>query len=402
LGQPYPGLNPYNQSRDLIPKIPESTVENQNLMYMLADGTGGFVIHDTNDLLAGLEKIGKEQNEYYLLGYRPATSVEGSCHVLHVKVDRGGTNVRARTGYCNAKPQDLLSGNPIEKQLETRAAATQPGGVAAAMQLPFFYTSPNIARVNVAMEIASESIKFEKQKGKLHGEINVLGIAYTPAGTVGARFSDTVKLDFDDKKEVEEFQKKHLHYENQFDLASGKYNFKVVFSSGGASFGKVELPLEVDPYESGQFAISGLALSKKYYKAADLGTSLDASLLEDKIPLTFNGLQVVPSGTNEFKKGEPAVFYAEIYEPLMAATPDPQNPVAVAIDMRVLDRKTGEQKSDTGLLRIELDKQGTNPVIPLGEKILVDGLAPGSYTLEVSALDSANHEFKRTAEFELR
>jgi VWFA-related protein len=401
MNQPYPGLNPYNQSRTLIPKIPEGTVENQNLMYMLADGTGGFVIHDTNDLLAGLDKIGKEQNEYYLLGYTPTASVEGSCHVLHVKVDRSGTTVRARTGYCNAKPRDILSGNPIEKQLETRAAATQAGGVAAAMQVPFFYTSPNVARVNVALEIAPESIKFDKQKGKLHGEINVLGIAYTASGSVGGRFSDTVKFDFDDKKEVEEFQKKPLHYEDQFELASGKYNLKVVFSSGGTSFGKVEMPLEIDSYESGQFAISGLALSKKFYKTADLGTTLDASLLEDKVPLIFSGLQVVPSGTNEFKKGEPAVFYAEIYEPLLT-TPDPKNPAAVAIDMRVLDRKTGEQKSDTGLLRIDLAQQGTNPVIPLGEKMPVDALAPGSYTLELSALDTANHEFKRTVDFELR
>jgi len=28
-------------------------------MYMLADGTGGFVIANTNDLLGGLEKIGQ-------------------------------------------------------------------------------------------------------------------------------------------------------------------------------------------------------------------------------------------------------------------------------------------------------------------------------------------------------
>src|SRR5262249_11298135 len=223
---PIPGLNPYNQSRDLIPKIPESTTDNQNVMFLLAEGTGGFVIRNTNDLLAGLQKIGREQSEYYLIGYTPPMSAEGSCHVLKVKVDRGGANVRSRTGYCNAKPQDLLSGNPIEKQLETRAAASQAGGIAANMQLPFFFTSSKVARVNVAMEIASQGIKFEKQKGKQHGEVNVLGIAYTPDGAVAARFSDTVKLDFEDKKEVENFQKKPLHYENQFDVASGKYNLK--------------------------------------------------------------------------------------------------------------------------------------------------------------------------------
>ena len=406
MNQRYPGLNPYNQSRGLIPKIPESTTDNQNIMYMLADGTGGFVIHDSNDLLAGLQKIGREQNEYYLLGYTPPMSAEGSCHTLHVKVDRGGVNVRFRTGYCNTKPQDLLSGTPAEKQLETRAAAGQPGGIAVQMQLPFFYTAANVARVNIAMEIAPEPVKFEKQKGKLHAEINVLGIASAQDGNTAARFSDTVKVEFPDtgdgKKEAEAFQKKPLHYENQFELASGKYNLKVAFSSGGSSFGKVEMPLLVDPYEPGQLAISSLALSREVHKTSDVGSVLDASLLEDKIPLLTQGLQVVPSGTNEFKQADIKVFYVEIYEPLLAATPDPNSPTAVAIEMRVLDRKTGEEKSDTGLMRIDLSKQGSNPVIPLGQRIPVDKLGPGSYTLELSALDTGNNQFKRTVDFELR
>jgi hypothetical protein len=56
-----------------------------------------------------------------------------------------------------------------------------------------------------------------------------------------------MKLDFDDKKQMEAFKEKPMHYENQFDVASGKYNLKVVFASGGESFGKVEMPLAVDP-----------------------------------------------------------------------------------------------------------------------------------------------------------
>ena len=57
---------------------------------MLADGTGGFLIANTNDLLGGLERIGREQNEYYIIGYTPPESSEGSCHSLKVKVDRRG------------------------------------------------------------------------------------------------------------------------------------------------------------------------------------------------------------------------------------------------------------------------------------------------------------------------
>ncbi len=85
-----PWMNPSAQSRMIIPQLPDSTATNQNIMFMLAGGTGGFVIHETNDLIGGMEKIGKEQNEYYVLGYTPPDSEEGSCHTLRVKVERGG------------------------------------------------------------------------------------------------------------------------------------------------------------------------------------------------------------------------------------------------------------------------------------------------------------------------
>src|SRR5579875_2520470 len=396
-----PRMNPYNQSRDLIPKFPESATTNQQVLFALANGTGGFVIHDTNDLLGGLGKIGEEQNQYYVLGYVPPESAEGSCHVLRVKVDRGGVNVRSRTGYCNAKSHDLLSGNLVEKDLESRIASSQPGAIPATAELPYFYTSPGIARVNLALEIASEPLKFEKVKGKFHADINVLGIASTPEGGVGARFSDTVKLEFADKKQVEEFQKKPLHYENQFDIGAGAYTLKVVFSSGGNNFGKVEAPLTIDKYDGKRFAISSLALSRQFVTVAQAGTGLDAELIEDRTPLIAGNVEVIPTGSSQFHKGEPAVFYFELYEPLLENA-DPANPPMIAIRERILDRTTGEAKADTGALRLDMPKTMGNPVIRNAEKMLVDQLPPGAYTLELTAQDTANQLVKRTADFELR
>ena len=156
-----------------------------------------------------------------------------------------------------------------------------------------------------------------------------------------------MKLDFDDKKQMEAFKEQPMHYENQFDVASGKYNLKVVFASGGESFGKVEMPLAVDPYDSKQFSMSALALSKEVRKASDLGNGLDALLLEDRVPLIADGMQMVPYGSNHFKKGELVAFYTELYEPLLV-TGDPKTPPVVAFELRVLDGKTGEQKEDTG------------------------------------------------------
>jgi VWFA-related protein len=387
--------------RNLLPRFPDSASTNQEVMHMLADGTGGFVIQNTNDLVAGLEKIGKELNEYYLLGYTPPESGEGSCHTLKVKSERSGTVVRARTGYCNVRSRDMLAQKPVVKDLENRAAAEAAGNVTASLQLPFFYTSADVARVNVAMEIEPKAMKFEKEKGKLHSEMNVLGIAYRPDGSVGARFSDAVKFEFENKKEVEAFSEKPFHYENQFDVAPGQYKFKVVFSSGGESFGKLEKPLAVDPYDGKTFHLSGIAFSTNYRAAASLGTDLDAALIEDRTPLITQGVQMTPSGSARFKTTDKPAIYMEVYEPLLAAAEPPKG-LAVAVQLKVLDNKTGEQKVDTGLFRIPVPEKGGNPMIPTGSQVPVSQLTPGSYRLVMSATDSAGKKSQRWADFEVQ
>jgi VWFA-related protein len=389
-------ISPYSQPRQIVPPFPTSASDNQQVLYQLADGTGGFVILNTNDLLGGLERIAKDQNQYYLLGYKPAVSVEGSCHGLKVKVERGGTNVRARSGYCNSRSVDLLAGNSIEKDLETRASGEMKGNVDALMTAPFFYTSPNMAQVHLSVEIPSPALKFEKVKGKQHATLNILGIAYKPDGSLAARFSDTANVDFEGKKEVEEFQKLPFRYENQFGIASGQYSLRVVFSSGNASFGKLEMPLLIDPYRDQEFSLSGLALSNHLRPAAAASTDLDSQLLEDRTPLVVQGVQVLPSASNHFKKTDNACMYAEIYEPLLKGP----NPPVVAFELRLVERKTGQEKFKSR----ERTPQGKvgDPVIPLGLKLPIATLDPGSYRVELRAGDAVGNVSKtRTADFEV-
>jgi hypothetical protein len=271
------------------------------------------------------------------------------------------------------------------------------GNLAASMQLPFFYSEPGVARLNVAIDVPSDSLKFEKVKGKLHGEANVLGIAYGSDGAAAARFSDTVHFDFASQKELDAFHARPLHYEKQLHIAPGKYTFKVVFSAGAESFGKMEAPLQIDPYDGKEFMLSSLALSKEMHPASELGTAVDEELLEGRTPLVFHQLRVVPSGANHFQKTDPAAIYLEIYDP-QATTPQPP---ALEIMLSVLDRKTGEQKL-TGAARIDAAAVAGNRSVPYGLRLKLDSLPPAWYTAEVKVVDAAGKTMTRTADFEVR
>jgi VWFA-related protein len=393
---------PATGARAIVPRFPESASTNQQVMYMLADGTGGFVILNTNDLLGGMQKIAKEMNEFYLLGYTPPAGEDGkeTCHTIRVKVDKGGSAVRARSGYCTAKLKDVLAQTSTEKTLESHASATQPGNVSVGMQSPYFFTGANVARVNVALDFPSDAMKFEKEKGKMRSTLNVLGVAYKKDGSVGARFSDAVKIDVDNQKEVDAFHQLPYHYENQFDVASGDYNLKVVFSCGGDKFGKVEQPLVVDTYDVKKFGMSALALSSRFMKTAEGDQKLEAALLEDRTPLIAQGFQVIPAGTLKFKKTDKAAVYFEIYEPALLEVEVPKT-LGIGIQLRVLDAK-GAAKFDSGAFRIPMPQKGGNLTIPFAGQVPVGTLEPGMYKLELTAVDTADNKVTRTANFEVQ
>jgi hypothetical protein len=311
-------------------------------------------------------------------------------------VDKGGTSVRSRSGYCNVRQVDVLAGKPAETEMEAIAVGVSAGKLAAPLQLPFFYSSPNVARVNVAMEIPSEGFKFEKVKGKLHSEMNILGIAYRPDNSVAAKFSDTMKFDYDSKVQVDEFAKRPVHYESQFDIASGQYNFRVVFSAGGENFGKIEKPLVIEPYDGKQFAVSGMSLGELRRQETDAG--MDAVLIEDKVPLVAVGVQEIPSGQYNFQPTDPVGMYLEIYEPLMTQETPPKLMMAI----KITDRKSGEAKVASGTMEIgaQYIHKG-NSVVPVILKMPVKDLPPGSYHLDVACGDSTGKEVHRSADFEM-
>ena len=355
------------------PRIAPSLFDPQTLV-SVARGTGGFAVSNTTPVWDGLRKIAQEQGEYYLIAYTPPDSKIGTCHTLKVKVERSGVSLRARPSYCTEKAVDLITENRAVKDLENHAADSQSGNLTASIQLPFFYTAPNIARVHLVLELASA--------GAL-AEMNVLAQAVASDGPVAARVNDKVRLD-------------SPRYEKTFGIAAGRYTFTVVFSSGGKDFGKLEVPLEIDPYNPAEFGISGLALSRETAPASGLDLGGSGVLLGNRTSLIAGGTRYVPSGSDQFANGEPGFVYFEVYEPQAAP---------VTVDVRILDAKTHAAKKDSGPIRIAAPQSGGAPRIGearIGEPLPLDGLDSGSYLLEVTAEQPGGKRATRVTPIEIR
>jgi VWFA-related protein len=385
-------------TRQIIPTIAQDVSTNQQVLYALAAGTGGFTIFNTNDYLAGLTKIAKDLDEYYVLGYVPASQEhDGSYHAIQVKVSRKGVQLRYRNGYYDLKSPDLLAGKPEGKILEEQAASAQPGQVPVLLSTPYFFSSPGVARVNVALEVPGSALDFEKEKKDVHSKVQVLVIAYRGDGSVAARFSDSVKVGME-KKDLKQFSKGPYNYQNTFNIAPGKYTLKVVLGAGEKKFAKYETPLLVTPFDGQHFEISGPALSDDLRPVNQLTASLDSQLLEDQIPLLFQDMEIFPKAGNRFQRGDKVNFYVEVFEPLMQSSYIPR--LGVLFD--IVDRKTNQQVYSSNTISLDALARRGNPLIPVAREIPTDSLQAGEYRLEVRARNSAGEATPiRTADFVL-
>jgi hypothetical protein len=223
--------------------------------------------------------------------------------------------------------------------------------------------------------------------------MDVLGLAYKPGGEEAARFSETVKLDFDSRQQLDDFLQHPLRYERQFEVAPGNYSFKLIFRTAKDRFGVVETPLAIDPFDPGRLSLSGIALSRDVQPISEEAAQEETEA--GRKPLVFRGNRIAIAGSDLFLKTGTAEAYFEIYEPSASGA----GPVQLTMHLRLLDARSTEQKWDSGDVDLSALAKSGDPMIPIALKLPVATLPPGIYRAELSVKDSAGNHAARSVQF---
>lgn len=359
------------------------TAISQPVLHAMAKGTGGFEIVTANNILDGLQKVAKETNEYYELGYAPAPVQGGSYHKIKIDPKRSGVNLRYRAGYFAAQSSDLLKGTPEGKALEERLASPAPGEIPLAVSTPYFYVKPGVARVIRAVSIPGSEVPLTKRKSELHSDVNVLGITYKLDGSVAARFSDIIEVK-SENEHGKDFGKVPIYYRKTFDIAPGSYTLALGLSAGGEKFAKYNTPFYVQPFSGDKLSLTGPALGEKFTPIAQLSAQIDAASLEGNTTLVFRGKELIPSPTCHFAHGTEPAVYVEVYDPALKGTDIPK----VAVAVKVFDQSSDKPLYASSPMVINSLVVAGNPLVPVGFNLPVGQSSPGNYRIEITALDS--------------
>ena len=346
---------------------------------------------------------------HYVIAYSLPKSPEGSCHQIKVKVNRRNVLVGARSEYCNTRhsASDPLNGTRLGKQMEIDLAVPKNNNVDISLLAFPLYTNSDAARVQVALDWPWESLK---GKSRTRG---VLGLVFKKDGTLLTRFSDLADREGVANRELPDWIGYRTdrpdagmienRYEMQLTLPPGEYDLRVVLSDG-TRFGRAEVPLLVESYDRKALAVSGVSLCKRISdvsayssgKPPKLPGAWTAKIPGNYLPLVSKDIEFKPTADTRFKNGETLYTYFEVYEPSLGG----QSPATVQIQIRIVDQKTGEVKSDSQPISAMPYLKEGSPVIPIGRGIDISKLSNGSYRLDVQASDSTGKSTAwRTANF---
>jgi VWFA-related protein len=147
----------------------------------LANDTGGFSIHSTNDLAGGIQRIARESLSYYLLGYDPsARPRDGRYRRIKVSTRLKDVTVRARRGYFAPREGEAdapATRTTADADLQRALDSPYPTDEIPVRMTAYVRDEVLVgrARTLLAAEIGIKDLAFrEREDGRRVGTLNLL------------------------------------------------------------------------------------------------------------------------------------------------------------------------------------------------------------------------------------
>lgn len=249
----------------------------------LAEDTGGFLVQNTNDLGAGLGRILRDNEVYYLLAFEPTNAArDGKFRKLRVRVaGRPDLKVRTRTGYF--APDDSKPAPPEtpearrERELGQALASLFPlDGVPMRMSADFIDLPPAGPQAVLRARLDVTGVPFEPKADRYEADIEIVVAVYDEGGAlVGSVSGERAQLSLTEDS-YRRALSQGLTVQRTVALAPGRYQVRIAARESSRSLlGSAHAWVEIPDVAARPLTLSSVFL------LADSGEGTESSGLDD-------------------------------------------------------------------------------------------------------------------------
>jgi VWFA-related protein len=221
----------------------------EDVLAVLAYGTGGAFFHNNNDLAEGFQRVAARPEYIYVLGYSPQNlKLDGALHPLKITLKNSARfEIQARSGYyAPRRPADPQEAAQQEMQ-DALFSREELYEIPIAIHTQFFKPSVDDARLAVMARVDLKPLRFRKENGRNRDDLTVVSGLFDRNGNLVIGDSKTVQMRLNDQT-LETRLKSGITVKSSFDVKPGSYMIRtVVRDSEGqlmaAANGTVDIPM---------------------------------------------------------------------------------------------------------------------------------------------------------------
>jgi VWFA-related protein len=344
----------------------------------LANQTGGFLIHDTNDLTAGLRRINDDMRGYYLLTYVPRSpAYDGRFRQISVKLPRPDFEVQARRGYYAVESAGQFPVLDFEAPALAAAHAARSGSNAFPFRAgALSFPAPDRAGTALVLAeapLASFTFAESKEKKSYSADFSVVALVKDRSGRVVQKLSQHYPLS-GPADGLDAARKGELLFYREVQLPPGSYTVELIGYDAAAGRASVRTSaLEIPGADESRPRLSSVSVLRR-------GERLTPEEQKRDQPFHFGELLVYPNLGEPVAKsavGQLAFFFTAW--PAKGSTEPLQWTLEISQGGRRLFRTSGGLPTP--------DARGQ---IKYASSFPLDKFRPGVYELKVTVGDGKN------------
>lgn len=207
----------------------ESASATSDIMAELAAGTGGAFFHNSNALAEGFQKLTKQPEFIYVLGFSPQNlKLDGTLHALKVSVKSPtGLTLQARRGYYAPLHASDPEESGKEEVREAMFSRDEQRDIPVDLNMQFFKSSAVNAKLSVIARVDLRPLHFRKAEGRNLDRLTVVAGLFDSNGNYVSGTEKTVEMRLLDQT-LATLPASGISLKSNFDLMPGDYSIRLV------------------------------------------------------------------------------------------------------------------------------------------------------------------------------